>query len=76
MEDPRIAAAKQLAQQFGLSVRYKRQLELQLLEARNLVFHHKDAPNPYVQVTCGHLRPKSNAVMKTYDPHWNLQVNL
>jgi len=60
-----------MAQQFGLNIRYRRQFQLDIIEARNLLFHGKEAPNPYCQISCAYIHSKIPAVMKTNNPHWN-----
>jgi len=58
-----------------LNVRYKRQLEVGILEAKELIFKGKEPPNPYCSLSSGHLNGKSTHVMRTTNPSWNVNFN-
>lgn len=58
MEDPRIARAKQIAEYFGLTLRYRSDLVITVVEARNLDEKKKGSANPYCKVVFAHNKVK------------------
>jgi len=72
-EDPRITAVRLMAEELGINVRYKRSLQLTIVEAR-IILSMKEIPNAECKVRCGSVKAKTAVVEKSRDPTWNKKM--
>eukprot|EP01116_Phalansterium_solitarium_P000723 TRINITY_DN10577_c0_g1_i2.p1 TRINITY_DN10577_c0_g1~~TRINITY_DN10577_c0_g1_i2.p1 ORF type:complete len:499 (+),score=145.86 TRINITY_DN10577_c0_g1_i2:52-1497(+) len=76
MEDPTFTRAKQLAAQFGLTVRFKKDFNIVVKQARNLANLSKNPPDAKARLQIAHHKFNSSVVKKSLDPTWNNEFSL
>jgi len=73
LEDPVVIRAKQIAAYFGLSVRWRRDLTISVVEARNIPSTGKHDSDSYIKISLGYLKGQTKTAEKTLNPVWNAE---
>jgi hypothetical protein len=71
-EDPVVTRARQIAAYYALTVRYKRDLVITVIEARGLIEKNKGkGSNPYAKMSLGYFKGQTRTLERTVNPVWN-----